>query len=79
MQVTKSKPRPLSERWLSLNRKEGTLNSTIKFRSLMTETKFGQGTRVKTEIRNGDFLAIRVKRKYFFTKQAKHVLIYENN
>jgi hypothetical protein len=65
MQVTKPKPHPLSEGRFSLNRKEGTLSATIEFQSLMTGTKVGQGTRGITQIRKGDYLAIRGKRKYY--------------
>jgi hypothetical protein len=45
----------------------------------MTGTKFGQGTRGRSKIRNGDFLGDLVETKIFFAIQTKGVLIHENN
>jgi hypothetical protein len=45
----------------------------------MTGTKFGQGTRGMIKIRNGYFFCDANETEIVFAKQAKRVLIHENN
>jgi hypothetical protein len=45
---------------------------------LMTGTKFKQGTRCMTKIRNGDFLRYGITETIIY-KQPKRMLIHENN
>jgi hypothetical protein len=55
--------------------------SIVDRSSLMTGTKFGQGTRGIIKIRNGDFIGDKDTAEIFFAKQAKRTrhIIYENN
>jgi hypothetical protein len=47
--------------------------SIVDRSSLMTGTKFGQGTRGIIKIRNGDFIGETDTAEIFFAKQAKRV------